>query len=237
MPPRRPLSFWAGVALGLAASPLLVLLLARTVTALYHGLDGDGRYGLAVAGVRELGAALDRHRGRHHRMPSARDGLAKLAPEFVAWVPTDPWGTPYVYEPSGPDWADVISYGADRKPAGNGANTDVSARYGRLGPRPPSWLRALATLLLVGVPLAAALAAERPWCAGVLAGGSAFWGALLTAMVGGSVQTLFAPLSFAAGAAGMVGALAVTWDLPYARIVAFLAVAAAYGLVLHLVST
>jgi hypothetical protein len=35
----------------------------------------------------------------------------------------------------------------------------------------------------------------------------------------------------------MVGALAVAWNLPYARIVAFLAVAAAYGLVLHLVST
>jgi len=237
VPPRRPLSFWAGVGLGLAASPLLVLALARIVTALYAGLDGDGTYGLAVTGARDLAAALDRHRGRYHRIPDPRDGLAKLAPEFIPWVPNDPWGTPYVYEPTGPEWADVLSYGADRKPAGVGANTDISARYGRLGPRPAPWLRALATLVLIGVPLAAALAAERAWCAGLLAGASAFWGALLIAMVGASMHSLMAPLAFAAGVAGLVGAVAVTWQLPYAQIVAFFAVAAAYGLVLHLVST
>jgi general secretion pathway protein G len=227
---------WGGFALGLVAPALLVMTLSRAVATLWAGLDGGPDYGIAVVGTRDLAAALDRYRARYQRIPEARDGLAKLAPEFLPAVPNDPWGRPYIYEPSGPTWADVLSYGADGRAGGSGADADVSARFGRLGARPPGYLHALASLLLTGMALAAALAGARHlWCAAALAGMSAFWGGLLLAMVG-TFQSLLGPLAFGIGVGGLLGAIAVLRDLPYARLVAFLAVVSAYLLIQFLVS-
>lgn len=229
---------WVGFALGLCVPPLLVLTLARAVVAYWGGLDGGPVYGIAVVGTRDLAAALDRHRARYQRVPDAREGLAKLAPEFIPAVPYDPWGRPYIYEPSGPTWADVLSYGADGRAGGQGANADVSARFGRLGARPPSgYLNTLASLLFMGAAVGAALAAmRRPWAAGMLAGMSAFWGGLLLVMVG-AFTTLLGPLALVLGVGALLGAIAVLRELPYARLVAFLAVVGAYLLVQFLVAT
>ena len=238
MPAPRRAARWGGFALGVLAPPLLMLVLARVVTTFYGGLDGTPVYGVAVTGTRDLAAALDRYRARYQRIPDARDGLLKLVPEFLPAIPDDPWGHPYIYEPTGPSWADVLSYGADGRAGGNGANADISARFGRLGARPPGYLRTLASLLLTGAALAAALAgARRAWCAGALAGMSAFWGGLLLAMVGGTLQSLIGPLAFAVGVAALLGAIAVLQDLPYARLVAFLAVVGAYLSAQFLVSS
>lgn len=224
------LAFVAGGILGALVPALVIVLLARSVTATYDGLDGDGTYGIAVAGTRDLAAAIDRYRARHQKIPSAAEGLAKLAPEFIPAIEPDPWGKAYLYEPTGLDWADVLSFGADGVPGGIGAGSDVSARFGRLGPRPPRILRALVMLLLVGLPLGAALAPLR-WCSGALAGMAVFWGSLLLAMVGGSLVAVLTPISCLIGIACLAGAIAVGWQLPYARMVAFLAVVAAYMLV------
>jgi general secretion pathway protein G len=227
---------WGSFALGVFAPPVLVLLLALGITTIWAGLDGGPTYGIAVTGTRDLAAALDRYRARYHRIPDTKDGLARLAPEFLPAVPNDPWGRPYIYEPSGPSWADVLSYGADGKAGGNGADGDVSARFGRLGARPPGYLHAFASLLLTGAALAAALAGARHlWCAAVLAGMSAFWGGLLLSMVA-TFQSLLGPVAFAVGVGGLLGAIAVMRDLPYARLVAFLAIVGAYLLVQLLVS-
>jgi len=234
--PSRRVAFAAGAALGLLTPALVILLLARMITVAYDGLDGDGTYGIAVAGTRELAAAIDRYRAQYHHVPDPREGLRTLAPEFLPSVDVDPWGHPYRYEPSGPDWADVLSYGADGRPGGRGANGDVSARFGRLGDRPPGILRTLVTLLLVGLPLGAALGAA-PWTAGALAGMAAFWGALLLAMVGGTLHSLLTPLSGIVGVACLAGAIAVARALPYARGIAFFAVVAAYALVHHLLGS
>ena len=237
MPPPRRAARWGGFALGVIAPPLLVLGLARLVTARYGGLDGTPQYGVAVTGTRDLAAALDRYRNHYQRIPDARDGLAKLAPEFIPSVPNDPWGHPYIYEPTGPSWADVLSYGADGQAGGNGADADISARFGRLGSRPPGYLHAFVSLLLTGMALAAALGGAH-WLlsAGALAGMSAFWGTLLLAMVGGSLQSLIGPLAFVVGVGCLLGAIAVLRDLPYARLVAFLAVTGAYLFVQFLIT-
>lgn len=234
--PTRRVEFAAGAALGLITPAVVILLLARGISAVYDGLDGSGAYGIAVAGTRELAAAIDRYRVQYHHIPDQREGLSTLAPEFLPSVDVDPWGHPYIYDPSGPDWADVLSYGADGKPGGSGADGDVSARFGRLGDRPPGILRTLVTLLLVGLPLGAALVAA-PWGAGALAGMAAFWGGLLLAMVGGTLHSLLTPLSGLVGVACLTGAIAVARALPYARGVAFLAVVAAYALVHYLLGT
>lgn len=128
-----------------------------------------------------------------------------------------------------------MSYGADGKPGGGGANSDLSARYGRLGPHPPDVLRTLVTVLLVGLPLGAALRAA-PWCDGALAGMAAFWGGLVLAMLGGSLQAIVTPLSGIVGVACLTGAIALARQLPYARVVAFLAVVAAYAIAHYLLS-
>ncbi len=231
---RRPLAFAAGALLGLLVTPLLVLVFARAATTLYDSLQDAGTYSMAVTGARDLAAALDRYRGQHHRMPTAQEGLRVLAPEFVPYVPDDPWGHPYVYAPTGPDWADVLSHGADGRAGGYGADADISARFGRLGDRPPALLRPLMTVLLVSLPIAAALTATHVWCAGALAGLALFWGAMLLAMVGSAWNPYVTPLSFAAGVGCFTGALAVALDLPQARIVALVAVTIAYGIIQHL---
>src|SRR5215470_1239942 len=114
---------------------------ASAVTALYEGLDASGKYGIAIAGARDLAAAIDRYRGRYQHVPDPKQGLSALVPEFIEHVPDDPWGHPYVYDSTGPAWADVVSYGADGQPGGSAAGADISARFGRLGSRPPGFLR------------------------------------------------------------------------------------------------
>jgi general secretion pathway protein G len=227
-----------GFALGFFTTPLVMLALAGILTWLYNGLDTSGEYGVAVATTRRLASALDRYRNRHQHMPDAKVGLAALSPEFIDDVPADPWGHPYIYETTGHDWADVLSYGADRRAGGNGAGADISARFGRLGPRPPAWLRAFATLLLMGVTLAASIGAARyRWCAAAHAGIAAFWGILLIATMSGSLfGSLLTPLALIAGVACLTASIALLNGLPYAAGLGLVAVIAAYSLLQHLVS-
>jgi general secretion pathway protein G len=44
-------------------------------------------------------------------------------------VPPDPWGRPYVFLAPGPDGEafEIISYGADGEPGGEGENADISS--------------------------------------------------------------------------------------------------------------
>lgn len=70
--------------------------------------------------------------------PTTEEGLQALrvAPSGVRnWngpylpkdIPLDPWGNPYVYKYPGDhgDEPDIISYGADGKPGGEGENADI----------------------------------------------------------------------------------------------------------------
>jgi len=228
---------WGGFVLGLVISPLVMVMLARTMTALYDGLDGNGEYGVAVLGTRDLASKLDRYRNRHQRLPSEQEGFAKLVPEFLDRVPLDPWGRPYIYEPTGPGWADVLSYGADGRAGGSGVDADVSARFGRLGSRPPGFIHPLASLVLAGLPLAAALAARRyRWCATALAGIGAFWAVLLLATVSTSMRFSFLPpLSLSIGVACLAGSIALVQELPHARFITFFSVMFAFLLLQYLV--
>lgn len=228
--------------MGLLISPLLLLAVATTVTAMYDGLDRTGQCGVAIAGARDLAAAVDRYRGRYQHIPDAKQGLAALVPEFLEYVPLDPWGHPYVYQPSGPAWADVLSYGPDGRAGGSGTCADVSARFGRMGSHPPSYLHPLVTIALTGLPLAAALSArKRRWCASALAGASAFWGIMLIATVtsalGTALRTTVLPLvCFATGLACLVGAIALLRNLPHATLLSLVSVVTAYVLLQYLVT-
>lgn len=233
---RHRIETWGGFALGFAIVPLFLLAVATAVTTLYAGMDISGKYGIAIAGARDLAAAIDRYRGRYQHIPDAKQGLSALVPDFIERVPEDPWGHPYIYD-STSQWADVVSYGADGIAGGSGAGADISARFGRLGSRPPGYLHPFATVVLTALPIAAALGATRwRWCATGLAGMCAFWAVLLLATVNPTTRSILPWLSFAAGLTCLVGAIALLRRLPFAPMVSLVAVIVAYLLLQYVVT-
>jgi hypothetical protein len=96
--------------------------------------------------------------------------------------------------------------------------------------------------MLMGLPLAASLAARtRRWCATALAGMSAFWAVILLITVGipfaPSMRASLLPvLSFTAGVACLVGAIALLRKLPYGALLSLVSIVVAYLLLQYLVA-
>ena len=237
----RRIEKWGGFALGVLITPLFLLAVGKAVTRVYGAPDATGEGGVAVVGVRDLAAAIDRYRAHYHHIPDEKQGLSALVPEFEEYIPVDPWGNPYVYEPN-VDWADVLSYGTDGRAGGDGAAADISARFGRLASRPSDLLHALTTLMLTGMALAAAIGARRyRWCDTTLAGMSAFWGTMVLITVGTPLHTTLRNsvvpwLSFAVSLACLVGAIALLRRMPYARLLSLLSLLVAYVILQYLVT-
>ena len=96
----------------------------------------------ARAQIEMLGAALDAYRLDNGRYPSTQQGLQALStapngdPRPRNWrgpylrkaLPLDPWDNPYVFLSPGtanPDGFDLLSYGSDGQPGGDGENADI----------------------------------------------------------------------------------------------------------------
>ncbi|MGB7158464.1 MAG: type II secretion system major pseudopilin GspG [Tepidisphaeraceae bacterium] len=61
------------------------------------------------------------------RYPDNQEGLKVLVPQFVKLLQNDPWGRAYQYvQPGKSGPFDVISYGADGREGGSGADADVT---------------------------------------------------------------------------------------------------------------
>lgn len=103
---------------------------------------GEAKNVTARSQIEMLGAALDAYRLDNGRYPTTAQGLAALwQPPMqdvrpVSWkgpylrkeVPIDPWGHAYVYLCPGqhnPTGYDLLSYGADGQPGGDGEAIDV----------------------------------------------------------------------------------------------------------------
>lgn len=99
---------------------------------------GKGKQSAAKAQIELLGQALDQFRLDTGRYPTTSEGLNALVtdPGIPGWdgsylkkgVPNDPWGRPYHYESPGThgDY-DLISYGVDGAPGGEGENKDLNS--------------------------------------------------------------------------------------------------------------
>ena len=98
----------------------------------------DARISAARTDVSNLTQALRLYRLDNQRYPSAEQGLQALVQRptqeplpqnwrpYLDKLPRDPWGQPYVYaNPGSHGEVDVLSYGADGKPGGEGRNADV----------------------------------------------------------------------------------------------------------------
>src|SRR5262245_25412148 len=113
-------------------------LLVGFVAPRYFGQLGKSEVNTARAQIDALEKALDQYRLDIGRYPSAELGLKALVerpPSEPKWngpylrktVPLDPWGKAYVYRfPGEKGDFDLVSYGRDGAPGGNGDNADIT---------------------------------------------------------------------------------------------------------------
>ena len=109
----------------------------RTETELDPLHGREQLFQVARAQIDSIEKALDQYRLDMRRYPSAEEGLNALLVkpgEAAAWngpylkkaVPADPWGRPYVYRtPGEKSEFQLLSYGRDGKPGGNGEDADI----------------------------------------------------------------------------------------------------------------
>jgi general secretion pathway protein G len=123
---------------------LVVLVLIGIVMGIVGGnFIGRGEEAKRKAAKIEIGQisqTLDLFKLEVGRYPSSQEGLQALVaapPGVTNWngpywkqgsVPKDPWGNDYVYTFPGQHGAyDILSYGADGKEGGEGANRDITS--------------------------------------------------------------------------------------------------------------
>ena len=100
----------------------------------------DARATAARTDVNNVMQALKLYRLDNQRYPSSEQGLSALVARPTAgaippnWkpylekLPSDPWGRPYQYlNPGVKGEIDVMSFGADGQPGGEGKNADVGS--------------------------------------------------------------------------------------------------------------
>ena len=129
-----------------AGVTLIEMLVVMTIIALFAALVGPklwknvdtAKITAARAQIHGFKGALRNYRLETGTFPTTEQGLQALRvkPQDVPnWagpyldqdVPNDPWGRAYVYKYPGDhgDEPDLISYGADGQPGGEGVNGDV----------------------------------------------------------------------------------------------------------------
>ena len=121
---------------------VIIGLLAALVVPTYIGRERKARSQAARAQIELLSTALDTFRLDVGRYPTTDEGLDALVakpsgtdrwdgPYLKKVVPLDPWVKPYIYKSPGDHGAfDLLSYGADGVPGGEGDNRDVTSWEG-----------------------------------------------------------------------------------------------------------
>lgn len=122
----------------------VIAILASIVTPMVFRNVGDAKASSARAQIEILATALDSYRLDNDFYPSTAQGIAALRtrpqgiPTPANWrgpylrkdVPLDPWRKPYLYLSPGqvnPESYDLLSYGRDGKPGGEGEDADVTS--------------------------------------------------------------------------------------------------------------
>lgn len=122
---------------------VVIAILATLVAPNVFKHVGSAKDATTRSQIESLGAALDAYRLDNGRYPTTEQGLAALweaptvepapnwkQPYLRKPVPADPWGNPYVYLSPGeanPQGYDLVSYGADGQPGGEGEDADITS--------------------------------------------------------------------------------------------------------------
>lgn len=112
---------------------VIIGLLAGAVTLGVRSYLIAGKQNVARMEISKICQALDTFYTAYDRYPSNEEGLEilaqpsdKFADRILNKVPQDPWGHPYQYNNPGRDSPyEVISYGADAREGGDGADQDL----------------------------------------------------------------------------------------------------------------
>lgn len=119
---------------------ILAVLGALVVPKILENVD-KARVTRAQADIRAIQTALDLYRLDNFKYPTTEQGLQALVTQpvdptltnyraggYLPTLPQDPWNHPYVYVSPGADGRDydIISYGRDGKPGGEGYDADIS---------------------------------------------------------------------------------------------------------------
>ena len=122
---------------------VIAVLAALVAPNVFNNL-GTAKDAAARAQMEMLGGALDSYRLDNGRYPTSAQGLEALRTEPVLeprprnWngpylrrgVPMDPWGFAYIFVSPGeanPTGFDLMTYGADGQPGGEGEDADIRA--------------------------------------------------------------------------------------------------------------
>ncbi len=117
---------------------VIIGLLAGFVGPKYFSHVGKSQIKVTRAQIDSLGKALDQFRLDTGHYPGMEEGLAALVtrpPDEPKWdgpylnkaVPLDPWNNPYVFRIPGEHGEyDLISYGKDGQPGGEGEAADIA---------------------------------------------------------------------------------------------------------------
>ena len=121
----------------------IIALIAAMIVPNVIGRPDQARVTVANADLRTISAALKLYRLDNANYPTTEQGLEALAVKptsspaptnwnqdgYLAQVPKDPWNRPYVYRSPGALGAfDLLSYGKDGKPGGEGLDADLGGK-------------------------------------------------------------------------------------------------------------
>lgn len=119
---------------------VIIGVLAALIVPNVLGRADDARVTAARTDVNNLMQALKLYRLDNQRYPTAAQGLQALVAQPTAppvpgnWkpyldkLPNDPWGRPYQYlNPGIKGEIDVMSFGADGQPGGEGKDADIGS--------------------------------------------------------------------------------------------------------------
>ena len=114
---------------------VLIGLLAGLVIVNVRPLMVRGKQDAARGQISNFASALESFHGFYGRYPTSDEGLAlmtqksaKLSEPLLRSVPLDPWGHAYQYNsPGRTEPYEVISYGADGREGGTGADADIES--------------------------------------------------------------------------------------------------------------
>jgi general secretion pathway protein G len=119
---------------------ILAVLGALVVPKILSNVD-KARVTRAASDIRAIETALDLYRLDNFKYPTTEQGLIALVKQpvdptltnyraggYLPSLPKDPWGNVYLYASPGADGRDydIITYGRDGKPGGEGFDADIS---------------------------------------------------------------------------------------------------------------
>ena len=119
---------------------LILSILAALIIPRLVSRTSDAKIAAAKSDIATLTSLLQQYRVDNDKYPTTEEGLQALrvqpssatnwkGPYLTKDLPVDPWGNPYVYQSPGPSGQDfqIISYGADGAPGGDGDDADITS--------------------------------------------------------------------------------------------------------------